>query len=488
MSHTSYPAARPKAVSAEEALFGMVQPSAVPLEEAILGAILIDRDAFPMVEGILTAESFYLKKHQDIFAAVLRLWAKQAPIDLLTVTEELRRVDGIQAIDGGMYLVGLSNRVASGANVEYHARIIAQKKILRDLISLSQETIRAAFDPGADAFDALDNFQRLAMNVGGGVLSRGDLPEHISAALVAAMQEIEEAGKRGGGLSSGLSEVDRAGGDYHPGELTCIAARPGMGKTEYALTGAMANARAGNKVWFVSLEMSGAQLCKRLVSGMSGVSVSDMRRGDLTEGQWGAVRAANEQLASLPIHFCGFRSVRTLFSAARKAVAQNELGILFVDYLQLFEADGTRRNTNREQDVSEMSRGLKLLSKELKIPVVMLSQLSRNVENRANRMPELSDLRESGAIEQDCDVVTFLFRPDYYDIPAMEINGREISAKGTCLVYSRKHRHGSLFDAVVGFENGRFKSLGEESSNQIPAFQAASLPTTRPDFDAETPF
>lgn len=463
------------------AIITNVPPSAIPIEEAVLGALLIDREAFFAVEAYLRPETFYLPKHGLIFQAIRDLSNRMEPVDLLTVTEELRRSGKLEVCEGGYYLVELSERVASAANLESHARILHQYYMRRELIALCHTALREAYRDDVDPFDTVSEFQGRAMEIGEGPMSSiGEGPQHISDALTEAMKEIDEASKLGGGLTTGLREVDEKSGGFFRGELTAVAARPGMGKTEYALKAATANGREGKHVWFVSLEMTGAQLCKRIISELTGIEVAEMRKGSLSDHQWEKVRAAADDLRRLPIKFCGYRSPQRMYNAARKAVQRGELDILFVDYLQLMEGDGY--SGNREQEVSKMSRKMKMISKDFQIPVVMLSQLSREVEKRADRKPVLSDLRETGSIEQDCDNVQFLYRPEYYGITELEIGNRTISSAGVCLIIAAKQRHASLFLSAVRFEDGHFGDLNPDPTPG-PALNHSSIPATARNFE-----
>ena len=471
-------------------VFGKVQPQAIPLEEAVLGALMLDREALPLVMDILRPDSFYLEAHQHIYRAIIRLFERSNPVDLLTVTEELKKAGELDKIGGGYYLVELSNRVASAANIEYHARIIAQKAVQRRLISICTETLRDAYEDTTDVLALLDKFQTAAFGVQGEISAEtSEIPVSMSQSLMEALAEIERASKGETGYTTGIQSVDRESGGYFKGEMTCIAARPGVGKTEYALNGAIENAKAGRKVWFVSLEMTGPQLVKRVLSKVSGVTVGEMRRGTVTDGGWSSLQTAGESLISLPISFCGFKTPQRLYAAVRKAVAKGNLDLLFVDYLQLMEVDGGGRNQNREQEVSNISRTLKRISRDFQIPVIALSQLNRAVESRASKQPELHDLRESGAVEQDCDVVKFLYRPEMHDIFEMSFDGENVSTKGKCFVYSRKNRHDGQFRCLVGFENGHFADVPEPT--QFPSaqpFDGSTITAARPSTNEDIPF
>lgn len=424
--------------------FTQLPPQAEELEAAVLGAIMIDRDALPGIVDILKPGSFYRSAHQAIYSACLDLLAAGDAIDILTVSERLRKNGKMETVGGSSYLAELTNRVASAANIEYHARIVAQKALARDLISLSTNTIKAAYSDETDPFALLYDTQKASFELAN---FGGRQAKSLSAIGLDVLRQLDRAMRKGDGMTgvpSGIQALDNITGGWQAPDLVILAGRPGMGKTALALTWAYNAAAAGFPVGFFSLEMSSVQLTQRIVSSRSGISSNRIMRGDLTEDEARRVQEAVQALSAMPFHIddsAGI-SIFEMQAKARRLKMQHGIKILFVDYLQLMS--GMRdRNSNREQEISAISRGLKMIAKDLEIPVIALSQLSRAVEMRADKRPQLSDLRESGAIEQDADIVSFVYRPDYYDLKD-EVGQ---STDGFSELIIEKHRNGAL-DAV----------------------------------------
>lgn len=447
-----------KAVNGGEGLsnyvFGKVQPQALPLEEAVLGAMMLDRDALPMVMDILRSDSFYLESHQHIYRAIIRLFERSDPVDILTVTEELRKSGDLEKVGGAYYLIELSNRVASAANVEYHARIIAQKHIQRELIRVSTSTIRDAYDETIDVFNLLDEAEKGLFEITQKNLSRtystmGDLSAGV-------LRQLEELSKKADGLTgvpSGFTDLDKITSGWQPSDLVIIAARPGMGKTSFVLAVALNAARDFQKgVAVFSLEMAGTQLVQRLISLESEIPGSKMRSGKMEEYEWQMLQSTVERLSRAPIFIDDTAGINIfeLRAKCRRLKMQHDIQLVIIDYLQLMSgASENNRNANREQEIAGISRALKSMAKELNVPVIALSQLSRAVEVRGgSKRPQLSDLRESGSIEQDADIVSFIYRPEYYGILEDESG---VSLKGVAEVIIAKHRHGALDTVKLRF-------------------------------------
>jgi replicative DNA helicase len=460
-------------------VFGKVQPQAVPLEEAVLGALMLDREALPMVMDILRPESFYLESHQLIYRAVIRLFERSNPVDLLTVTEELRKTGDLDKVGGGYYLVELSHKVASAANIEYHARIIAQKHIQRELISVSTRTIRDAYEDTTDVFTLLDDAEKGLFGITQNNLSRSY--ESMGTLSSRVLKQIEElSGKADGltGVPSGFTDLDRITSGWQPSDLVIIAARPGMGKTSFVLA-VMLNAAKdfGKPVAMFSLEMASTQLVQRLISMEAEISGSKMRNGKLEDYEWQQLQTTVERLSTVPIFIDDTPAINIfeLRAKCRRLKMQHDIQLVIIDYLQLMTgASENNRNANREQEIAGISRALKSLAKELSIPVIALAQLSRAVEVRGgSKRPQLSDLRESGSIEQDADIVSFIYRPEYYQILEDE-NGQ--SLKGVAEIIIAKHRHGALETVRLKFTDtfARFGNLDD------PAFAGLSDPLTGP--------
>ena len=391
------------AVSPNEGLsnyvFGKVPPQAVPLEEAVLGALMLDREALPIVMDILRSESFYLESHQAIYRAVLKLFERSHPVDLLTVTEELRKSGELDKVGGPYYLVELSNKVASAANIEYHARIIAEKHIQRELINVSTRVIRDAFDETTDVFNLLDEAEKGLFNITQNNLSRSF--QSMGTLSGQVLKQIEELSHKEDGLTgvpTGFTDIDRLTSGWQPSDLVIIAARPGMGKTSLLLAMTLNAAKDFNKgVALFSLEMASTQLVSRLISMEAEIPGSKMRSGRLEDYEWQALQTTVERLSNIPIFIDDTPGINIfeLRAKCRRLKMQHDIQLIIIDYLQLMTGSSEGKNTNREQEISGISRALKGLAKELSVPVIALSQLSRAVEVRGgSKRPQLSDLRE----------------------------------------------------------------------------------------------
>jgi replicative DNA helicase len=470
------------AVSPNEGLsnyvFGKVPPQAVPLEEAVLGALMLDREALPIVMDILRSESFYLESHQAIYRAVLKLFERSHPVDLLTVTEELRKSGELDKVGGPYYLVELSNKVASAANIEYHARIIAEKHIQRELINVSTRVIRDAFDETTDVFNLLDEAEKGLFNITQNNLSRSF--QSMGTLSGQVLKQIEELSHKEDGLTgvpTGFTDIDRLTSGWQPSDLVIIAARPGMGKTSLLLAMTLNAAKDFNKgVALFSLEMASTQLVSRLISMEAEIPGSKMRSGRLEDYEWQALQTTVERLSNIPIFIDDTPGINIfeLRAKCRRLKMQHDIQLIIIDYLQLMTGSSDGKNTNREQEISGISRALKGLAKELSVPVIALSQLSRAVEVRGgSKRPQLSDLRESGAIEQDADIVSFIYRPEYYQILEDE-NGQ--SLKGIAEFIVAKHRHGALDTIRIKFTDtfAKFGNLDD------PAFTGLADPLSGP--------
>lgn len=452
---------------------GRIPPQAVELEEAILGALLIDNSALNQVIDILSPEAFYKDAHSKIYQAIHDLFGRSEAIDILTVAQDLRKKGQLDMIGGEYYLVHLSQRVSSSAHIEYHARIIVQKHIQRELIRISGEIINEAFDESADVLDLLDKAEQSLFNVAQGNLKKNY--ESSQDLIHQAIERIEEISKREGlsGVPSGFSHVDRVTSGWQPSDLVIIAARPGMGKTAFVLSMARNMAIDHNTAVAVfSLEMSSVQLITRLISSETGLSSEKLRKGNLDDHEWQQLLAKVKNLEDAPIFIddTPALSVFDMRAKCRRLVAQHGVGIIIIDYLQLMTAGGGKASGNREQEISTISRSLKSIAKELNVPVIALSQLSRAVETRGgSKRPLLSDLRESGAIEQDADIVSFIYRPEYYGITEWDDDGSPCEAQGEFII--AKHRNGSLENVRLKFEGhmAKFSDLDEAGGFGEPA-------------------
>ena len=437
---------------------GKIPPQATDLEEVVLGAMMIDKKGVDEVIDILHPDVFYKDAHRFIYEAIFILFEESQPVDLLTVSSQLKKSGKLELSGGDFYLIKLTQKVASSAHIEFHARIILQKYIQRSLIKISGEIIEEAYDEATDVFDLLDAAEAKLYDVTQGNLKRS--AETAQDLVIQAKKRIEEiAGKEGmSGIPSGFDKVDKLTSGWQPSDLIIVAARPGMGKT--ALTLSMARNMAVNSnipVAFFSLEMSSVQLITRLISSETGLSSEKLRTGKLEKHEWEQLNVKVKSLEKAPLFIddTPSLSIFDLRAKARRLASQHGIKMIMIDYLQLMTAGGSQKGGNREQEISTISRNLKALAKELSVPVIALSQLSRAVETRGgSKRPILSDLRESGAIEQDADIVSFIYRPEYYKIDEWD-DEEHTPTQGQAEFIVAKHRNG-------GLENIRLKFIGNQ--------------------------
>ncbi|MFA4086037.1 MAG: replicative DNA helicase, partial [Paramuribaculum intestinale] len=404
-------------------LGGRVPPRDLDVEQAVLGALMLEKDAYSVVCDLLKPESFYDPVNSMVYAAIQQLGAAQKPIDMLTVTEQLRLDGNLEKIGGPVVVSELTSRVLSGANVEYHARIVAQKYLARELISFSSDISTKAFDEVHDVDDLLQEAEGRLFEISQRNVKK-DVTQ-INPVIEQAIKQIQAAANRASGLSgleSGFHELDKLTSGWQSSDLIIIAARPAMGKTAFVLS--MAKNMAVNyeiPVAIFSLEMSNVQLVNRLISNVCELGGEKIKSGQLSPMEWDQLMSRVKELqdARLYIDDTPSLSILELRTKARRLVREHQVRFIIIDYLQLMNATGMKFGS-REQEVSMISRSLKQLAKELDIPIVALSQLNRSVETRGkdgdrdSKRPQLSDLRESGAIEQDADIVCFIHRPEYY--------------------------------------------------------------------------
>jgi replicative DNA helicase len=462
-----------------DADLGKLPPQAPELEEAVLGALMLEKDALTTVIDMLKPDSFYKDSHQEIYRAILDLFAQSEPVDLLTVTEKLREMGKIEIVGGVGYIAQLTNRVNSAANIEAHARIIGEKAIKRELISQASEILRHAYEDTTDVFNLMDFaeqglFQISESNIRKKVAGMRDL-------MQIAIKELEAKKDHKDGLTgipSGFSALDRVTSGWQRSDLIILAARPAMGKTAFVIS-AMRNAAVmfNMPVAIFSLEMSSVQLVNRLISAEAELESEKIKKGNLAAYEWEQLHAKIRNLEAAPIFIddTPALSILELRAKCRRLKAQHDIQCIIIDYLQLMSGDsGGKSGGNREQEVAQISRALKGLAKELNVPVIALSQLSRAVETRGgDKRPQLSDLRESGSIEQDADMVVFLYRPEYYGITQDE-NGNPTTNMGEVII--AKHRNGSLENVPLKFI-GKYTKFsdwdGAESFTNL-----AALPNT----------
>ncbi|HEU0111585.1 MAG TPA: replicative DNA helicase [Flavisolibacter sp.] len=431
-------------------IYGKVPPQAKDLEEAVLGAVMLEKGAFDAVVEILKPECFYVDAHQRIYKAMQGLANKSQPIDILTVVEELRSREELDLVGGPYYVTKLTNAVVSSANIEAHSRIVLQKFIQRELIRISGEIISDAYEDSTDVFDLLDQAESKIYEVTSTHLRNNY--ETIDSVLVKTIQRIEDLRHKNEditGVPSGFPSLDKVTYGWQSTDLIILAARPAVGKTAFALNlarNAALHPTKSTPVAFFSLEMSAGQLVQRILAAESEIWLEKISRGKMEEHEMKQLYARGiQRLAQAPIFIddTAALNIFELRAKCRRLKNANNIGLIIIDYLQLMSGTGDGRNSNREQEISTISRSLKGLAKELQVPIIALSQLSREVEKRkdGNKMPQLSDLRESGAIEQDADMVCFLYRPEYYDITQDEMGDNN---RGETHVRIAKHRNGSL--------------------------------------------
>ena len=460
---------------------GRVPPQAPDVEKSVLGAMLIEREAIPQAIEVLPEEAFYSNKHQKIYQAIISLFERGNPVDLVTLTEELKRRDHLEDVDGSYYLTELTTQVASAANVEYHARIIAEKSLLRKMIETMTTIVGKAYDSSADAFDLLDEAESKIFQISDSQLRKAAAP--MNEVVKDTLEQLESIhGQDGGvtGVPSGFHKLDDLTSGWQPSDLIIIAARPSMGKTAFALASAQNAATHPERstgVAVFSLEMGAQQLAQRMLTSQARVDAHKARTGRMADDDWQRLARAAGQLSEAEIYIDDTPglSVLELRAKCRRLKAEHDIGLVVVDYLQLMQASGAnlRSGANREQEIAHISRSLKGLAKELNLPVIALSQLNRAVENRGgDKRPQLSDLRESGSIEQDADVVAFIYRAERYGITVDEQGN---STEGIAEIIVGKQRNGPIGTVELAFvdQYARFENLttqyGEDGGGGGPA-------------------
>ena len=490
MAKTTRPKKKEVSIDAIGIETGKVPPQAVDVEEAVLGAMMIEPNCVPDVLDSLTADCFYKEANRKVFMAISSLSSEHQPVDIYTVSEELKRQGSIDEIGGPYYLSLLSSRVGAAAHVEYHVKILLQKYIQRELITISAEMQRDSFDDSIPVDDLLDNSQSKLFELAERNMKRATLP--VQDVIKDTVAEIEANQDRTDGLSglpSGFTGIDKITLGWQASDLVIIAARPAMGKTAFVLTMAR-NMAVDHRipVAFFSLEMSSKQLVKRLLVSETGLSSEKIRGGKkLLDYELVQLHERIKDLTTAPLFIDDTPSISVyeLRSKARRLVRNAGVKLIIIDYLQLMTGPPELRGM-REQEVSNISRSLKAIAKELDIPVIALSQLSRAVETRGgNKRPQLSDLRESGAIEQDADIVMFIHRPEYYGTES------ETSVQGEAQVIIAKHRNGSTADVPMRFRasEARFVDANDDgfisSDDDIEGYRGVESSMNNSEFDAD---
>ncbi|MCH8317805.1 MAG: replicative DNA helicase [Bacteroidetes bacterium] len=452
---------------------GRIPPQALEAEEAVLGAILLEKHALTDVVDILKPESFYKEAHQKIYQAILNLFAKSEPVDLITITNQLREDGELESVGGPFYLTGLTTRVNAAANILKHSRIVIQNAIKRELIAVASGILRDAYEDTIDVFDILENTERDLFEVSENNIRKNYVS--LNNEIIDALKELEAKKDLKDGLTgvpSGFTALDRITSGWQKSDLIIIAARPGMGKTAFALN-AMRNASvdSGFPVAFFSLEMASIQLVNRLMSAEAELEGEKIRQGRLKDFEWMQLHEKIKPLTQAPIFVddTAALSIMELRGKCRRLKIKHDIKLIIVDYLQLMVGDTNAKYGagNREQEIASISRALKNLAKELEVPVIALSQLSRAVEHRGGpKRPQLADLRESGSIEQDADLVIFLYRPEHYGITEDEAGN---PTTGLADVDVAKHRNGRtanitlrFIDKFTKFTNFEFNPWGDD--------------------------
>lgn len=474
---------------------GKVPPQALDLEAAVLGAMLLESAAVNAAIDVLKPDSFYKVAHNRIFAAIADLFKKSEPIDILTVTQALRTSGDIELVGGPYYIAQLTTRVASTANVEQHARIVAQKYIQRELIRVSNTIMKEAFEDTTDVFDLLDTAESQLFEVAEGNIRKSY--DTMGSLVHEAIKGIDAARNNKDGVSgvpSGFTDLDRVTGGWQRSDMIVLAARPGMGKTAFVLS--MARNMAvdhGVPVAVFSLEMAGVQLVNRLIASETAISSEKLKKGTLSDAEYQMLHQRIGKLADAPLFIDDTPaiSIFELRAKCRRLKAQHGIDMVIIDYLQLMTAGGDTKGGNREQEISQISRSIKSIAKELNIPIIALSQLSRSVETRGgDRRPILSDLRESGAIEQDADIVCFIYRAEYYGFNDPKDHPKGMDPRGLGELIIAKHRNGALETIYLRFQGelakfSNYDTFGDEapsfkSLQPNAAFMGEQQTVTRP--------
>lgn len=423
--------------------YGKLPPQVKDLEEAVLGAIMIESDAIHLAIPILRSpDFFYVDAHQRIFKAIKTLYTAQRPIDSLTVVEQLKKHGDLDASGGVFAVVQLTNKIGSAANIEFHSRLIAEKYLARQIISTSSELIKGAYEDEVDIFDLLGaaSLKIDALNAELGYSGEETFAESLTRVETETQKQIEDKTYTIG-IKTKIREIDRISGGFKKGNLIILAARPAMGKTALALDIARRQAKSGDDIAIFSYEMERHELIQRMIAAESQLPFENILKAKFSDGQWEKFKSTTAFMKSLPLHINdNIINIQELKSRCRVLKRKFDIKQVIIDYLQLMP--GTDKKQNREQEISAISRELKLLAKELKIPIIALSQLSRECEKRPNKRPLLSDLRESGAIEQDADVAIMLYRDSYYT------GGNDMTTE----INFVKHRNGNTGAVKLTFD------------------------------------
>ena len=436
---------------------GKMPPNAIEFEKTVIGTFLIDKKGLDYSIDLLQPEHFYDPRHQVIFAAIQKMYFDNHPVDMVTVINELKKEEKLNQAGGDQYIIEQTLGVSSSAHIEYHVRVILEKYILRSLINISANVIDNSYKESTDVFELLDKAEQSFFDITNGTIKKGfDTANSLVKQAIETIKSLKD--KEGlSGIPSGFKDLDKETGGWQNSDLIIIAARPAMGKTAFLLSMAR-NIAVEHKIPLAlfSLEMASVQLITRMIASETQISSENLRKGTLTDEEWGRLFHNVSELENAPLYIdeTPSLSVFDFRAKCRRLVMQHGVKIIMVDYLQLMTANSGGKNAgNREQEIATISRSLKAIAKELNVPVIALSQLSRSVESRPGKRPQLSDLRESGAIEQDADIVSFIFRPEYYKI-ALWDNDPEDAKTNTdnqAELIIAKHRNGATADVRMSF-------------------------------------
>ena len=445
---------------------GKLPPQALDLEESVLGALMLEKDALTNVIDILKPENFYKDANKEIYQSIIDLFNDSEPIDLLTVTSQLKKNGKLEYVGGSYYVTQLTTRVNSASNIEYHARIILEQSIKRQLIEVSGEVQKEAYEDTTDVFDLLDNTEQSLFDISESHIRKNY--SQVKGLMKEAIDELQAKKTRKDGITgvpSGFIDLDNITSGWQPSDLVIIAGRPSMGKTAFVLS-MMRNASIDHEmpIALFSLEMSSLQIVNRLISSEAELDSDKIKKGNLKDYEWQQLLHKTDQLnnAKIFIDDTPALSILELRAKSRRLKSQHDIQCIIVDYLQLMSGEYGKSSGNREQEIASISRSLKAIAKELNVPVLALSQLSRAVETRGgDKRPVLSDLRESGSIEQDADMVLFIYRADRYDIT--EDEDGNLTA-GVAEVLLRKNRNGPTGKVKLKFIE-RFAKFADMSSN-----------------------
>ena len=488
---------KPQSSQVEDSL-GRLQPQDLEFEKSVLGALLLEKDAYSLISDILTPESFYDPRNQKVYSAISKLHVAQHPVDILTVVEQLRTDGTFDEVGGVAYLSSLTQNIVSSSHIEYHARVIAQKSTARELISYSANVQDKAFDPTQDIDELMQEAEGSLFKLSQKKLKKDY--QQIDSVITEAYEMLHKAAERTDGMSgiaSGFHALDRMTSGWQNSDLVILAARPAMGKTAFALSMAKNIAVDQNiPVALFSLEMSNVQLINRVIVNTCEIKGEKIKSGQLEDYEWAQLDNKIKDLIGKPMFVddTPSLSVFELRTKARRLVKEHGVKLIMIDYLQLMNASGMSFGS-RQEEVSTISRSLKGLAKELNIPILALSQLNRGVENRPggentldSKRPQLSDLRESGAIEQDADMVIFIHRPEYYHLYKDE-NGNDLRGKAVIII--AKHRNGAVGDVLLTFKGqyARFENPDEETATPLPGedfndISRSELSPTREDYNS----